>query len=190
MAPRPGTREGRAATPAAPVSPPYTPLVIRSLAVAALAALGQAGDANLEQVNGLMTEPNAGACLNLSKLNLYQCLAVSKPHYEDVFCLGEHVMMDTGRCLMKSSGAAMPLEIKPKPLDVTYREKPKAKPKAKAAAWQWMGAVSMMSQVVAMNVAAAWGTFALRIAVGTSVPSRTRSRKALIVVVSAPAWSI
>jgi len=129
-----GVGQTPAATPPAPVSPPYTPLVIRSLAVAALAALGQAGDASLEQVNGLMSEPNAGACLNLSKLNLYQCLAVSKPHYEDVFCLGEHVMMDTGRCLMKSSGAAMPLEIKPKVLDVTYRDKPKAKAKPKAAA--------------------------------------------------------
>jgi len=117
----------------APASPPYTPLVIRSLAVAALAALGQAGDANVDQVTALMVEPNASSCLNLSKLNLYQCLAVSKPHYEDVFCLGEHVMLDTGRCVMKSSGAVMPIEIKPRVLDVSYRDmaKSKAKPKAK-----------------------------------------------------------
>ncbi|HEY3697618.1 hypothetical protein [Phenylobacterium sp.] len=112
------------AAPPAPAPPPYTPLVIRSLAVAALAALGQAGDPYVDNVSGILVEPNAGTCLNLAKLNLYQCLAVSKPHYEDIFCLGQHIMMDTGRCIMKTSGAVMPLEIKPPPLDVTYTAKP------------------------------------------------------------------
>jgi hypothetical protein len=107
-----------------PAPPPYTPLVIRSLAVAALAVLGQAGDASFDNVSGILVEPNAQTCLNMAKLNLYQCLAVSKPHYEDVFCLGQHVMTDTGHCLMKASGATMPLEVKPPPLDVTYTAKP------------------------------------------------------------------
>jgi hypothetical protein len=88
--------------------PPYTPMVVRSLAVAALAALGYADDPNLEQVLPLLAEPNTGACLNMSKLNLYQCLAVAKPYYEDVFCLGAHVMEDTGACLIRSSGMAVP----------------------------------------------------------------------------------
>jgi hypothetical protein len=44
----------------------------------------------------------------MSKLNLYQCLAVAKPHYEDVFCLGQHVLMDTGSCLMKGVGLPDP----------------------------------------------------------------------------------
>ncbi len=69
-------------------SPPYTPLVIRSLAVAALAALGYADDDSHAQVTPIMTDPRGTNCLNMSKLNLYQCLAVAKPHYEDVFCLG------------------------------------------------------------------------------------------------------
>jgi hypothetical protein len=94
-------------TPAA-AAPPYTPLVVRSLAVAALAALGYADDAHADQVMPLLADTTSGACLNLTKLNLYQCLAVAKPYYEDVFCLGQHIMEDTGACLMKDAGVAIP----------------------------------------------------------------------------------
>ena len=40
----------------------------------------------------------------MAKLNLYQCLAVARPNYEDVFCLGQHAMMDTGRCMIRAAG--------------------------------------------------------------------------------------
>ena len=103
---------------AAPMGPPYTPLVVRSLAVAALAALGYADDGSLEQVMPLVAEPNSAQCLNMSKLNLYQCLAVAKPHYEDVFCLGQHILIDTGQCLMKGVGMADPTPVAA-PLPVT-----------------------------------------------------------------------
>ncbi|WP_304164815.1 hypothetical protein [Phenylobacterium aquaticum] len=96
----------------AAAAPPYTPVVVRSLAVAALAILGEAGDANLDTVMAVMAEPNVGFCMNMAKLNLYQCLAVAKPHYEDVFCLGQHIMMDTGRCVIKASGLPEPYEAK------------------------------------------------------------------------------
>jgi hypothetical protein len=99
-------------------SPPYTPLVIRSMAVAALAALGYADDASLEQVMPLLAEPASAGCMNMSKLNLYQCLAVSKPHYEDVFCLGQHVMIDTGACLMKGVGVPLPVDPRARPVTV------------------------------------------------------------------------
>lgn len=92
------------------VSPPFTPVVIHSLAVAALAALGYADDNSLGQVMPILAEPTSATCLNMSKLNLYQCLAVSKPHYEDVFCLGQHILMDTGQCLMKSAGVPEPVD--------------------------------------------------------------------------------
>ena len=94
---------------------PYSPVVIRGLAVAALAALGAAGDENLATIEAVMAEPNSAMCLNMGKLNLYQCLAVSKPHYEDVFCLGQHILMDTGQCLIKASGTPMPVEPRPPP---------------------------------------------------------------------------
>jgi len=121
------------ATPATPASPPYSSFVVRALGVAALAALGYDRDGQTDMVTPLMADAVGGTCLNLAKLNLYQCLAVSKPHYEDVFCLGQHAMMDTGVCVMKSAGAALPLEVKTKPLDVSLTSKPyKAAPKPKA----------------------------------------------------------
>lgn len=92
-----------------PAQPPYSPVVVRSLALAALAALGSAGDANISEVTNLLSDPASDSCLSMSKLNLYQCLAVSKPHYEDVFCLGQHVLMDTGQCLIRSAGLPAPV---------------------------------------------------------------------------------
>src|SRR5690606_7160935 len=118
-------------------SPPYTPLVIRSLAVAALAALGGADDASLEQIMPLLVETTGANCMNHAKLNLYQCLAVAKPNYEDVCCLGEHIMMDTGRCLMKSVGVPTPNEPRYVPTADTgkaYVQPAKKAPARKAAA--------------------------------------------------------
>ena len=86
--------------------------MIRSLAIGALAVLGEAGDANLEHLLALTAEPNITSCMSMSKLNLYQCLAVARPHYEDVFCLGQHVMMDTGRCVIRAAGLPEPYEAK------------------------------------------------------------------------------
>lgn len=110
-----------------PALPPYSPLVVRALAVAALGALGYADDGSLEQVMPLTAEPNAAQCLNMSKLNLYQCLAVAKPHYEDVFCLGQHVLMDTGQCLMKGVGVAEPVPPPP-PIQLTPVSNKTSKP--------------------------------------------------------------
>ena len=131
----------QASTGAAPLGltataapPPYTQTVIRALAVAALAALGEAGDANVTTVMGLVTEPNVGMCMNMSKLNLYQCLAVARPHYEDVFCLGQHAMMDTGRCVIKASGLPEPYEARfvPSQDSVNRGMPPKPAPKKKS----------------------------------------------------------
>ena len=88
------------------------------MAVAALAALGEAGDANWASLDAITDEQSSGYCLKMAKLNLYQCLAVSKPHYEDVFCLGQHIMIDTGACMVKASGAMMPPEPPPPPKPV------------------------------------------------------------------------
>ena len=79
-------------------SPPYTPAVVRSLAIAALAALGAAGDEARANTDALTVESNNEFCLNMSKLMLYQCLAASRPSYEDMFCLGRHVVRDLGSC--------------------------------------------------------------------------------------------
>ena len=93
----------------APVSGPYAPVVERGLALAALAVLGEAGEQNTAAVQAIETEPTGGACLNLAKLNLYQCLAVAVPWYEDIFCLGEHAVGETAQCISKE--AASPAQI-------------------------------------------------------------------------------
>ncbi|UAL11201.1 hypothetical protein [Caulobacter segnis] len=118
---------------------PYQPIVIRGLAVAALAALGAAGDNNLPSIDALSGDWATANCLNMAKLNLYQCLAVSKPHYEDIFCLGQHILIDTGACVAKGAGASLPPEP-PRAMPVKESIAVKgagansAKAKAKAAA--------------------------------------------------------
>jgi hypothetical protein len=112
-----------------PVGPPYTPLVARALALAAMAALGEGGEEYSEQLNGLLAEPNQSACLHLAKLNLYQCLAVSRPHYEDVFCLGQHILADTGQCIVKA--AKYVAYVAPPPVVEAPPPKPAAKPKTR-----------------------------------------------------------
>jgi hypothetical protein len=104
--------------PPPPTKPPYTPLIAHSIALAALAALGEADDANYTRVTYLLNEVNTDFCIGMAKLNLYQCLAVAKPHYEDVFCLGQHAMIDTGVCLARYTGATLPLEVFPQPLKI------------------------------------------------------------------------
>ncbi len=97
------------APPVAPATQPYPPVVVRGLALAALAVLGEAGDDQATRTTPIVTETGTSNCLSDAKLNLYQCLAVSKPHYEDIFCLGQHVMMDTGQCVMIAAGSPPPV---------------------------------------------------------------------------------
>lgn len=94
------------------VPPPYAGPVTRGLAIAALAVLGEARDADMASLSGLMSESGITGCLSSAKLNLYQCLAVARPHYEDVFCLGQHALMDTGRCMIRAAGLPEPYEAR------------------------------------------------------------------------------
>lgn len=92
------------ALPTAEATPPYTQAVVRGLALAAIAALGQAGDENREITDALLNEPVSADCLNFTRLMILQCLAASRPHYEEIFCLGQHLMMDTAQCVIDSAG--------------------------------------------------------------------------------------
>ncbi|MGC1301367.1 MAG: hypothetical protein WA840_03230 [Caulobacteraceae bacterium] len=118
---------------------PYAPVVERGLALAAVAILGEAGDDNAATVQALTDEPNDHACLRMSKLNLYQCLAVAVPWYEDIFCLGEHGLSETSQCISKESGTtqqiqqAMGLPVTPVVLAAAAPETPKAKASTKVA---------------------------------------------------------
>jgi hypothetical protein len=83
-----GGRRGGSAGPAA----------TRAVAVAALNVLGDGG-----QGRALMSEPRTASCLRIAKLMLYQCLAAARPQYEDIFCLGQHAMADTGQCVAEAA---------------------------------------------------------------------------------------
>ena len=77
-----------------------SPVVARGVALAALAVLGEA-----QQGRSLMSEPRTASCLHMAKLNLYQCLASAGPHYEDIYCLGQHAMIDPGQCVVEATQA-------------------------------------------------------------------------------------
>jgi hypothetical protein len=96
--------------PAATTAPPYTPAVANALAIAALAAMGAAGDDARANTEALSIETNAQFCLDMSKLNLFQCLAAARPSYEDMFCLGRHVVRDLATC---ASAATVPTPADP-----------------------------------------------------------------------------
>ncbi len=85
-------------------APGYTAVVQRGLALAVLALLGRANRDEIE-ATGLVRVRDSADCMQAAKLNLYQCLAVAGPHYEDVFCIGEHALKETGQCLLQGAGA-------------------------------------------------------------------------------------
>lgn len=91
-----------------PRKPPYPAAVTNALALAALAALGYAGENARANTDALQFDRVSQGCLDMSKLNLFQCLAASRPNYEDMFCLGRHIVRDLATC---SRGAAMPAPL-------------------------------------------------------------------------------
>jgi hypothetical protein len=76
-----------------------TDVEIRALALAAEVILGRAHGEDSPRMASLLSEPRSAECLKMAKLNLYQCMAVAGPQYEDIFCLGQHAMADTGTCV-------------------------------------------------------------------------------------------
>jgi hypothetical protein len=113
-----GLVRGDASTidPEGPAPGPYSLLVVRAVALAALAAVGEAGDEAHPRLTWLTDDYYLDHCLAEAKLSLYECLAVAKPNYEDVFCLGQHALKDTGACVVKASGGVVPIEIETTPL--------------------------------------------------------------------------
>jgi hypothetical protein len=85
-----------------------TVVVMHALALAAEADLGAARDGDLPRLQPLLAERSTTDCLRIAKLNLYQCMAVAGPQYEDVFCLGHYELMDTGQCVTRAVGEPAP----------------------------------------------------------------------------------
>jgi len=102
---------GPTTPPPAPADAPFSPLVVRAVALAALAAAGQAGDQQAPNLGWLTDDYFMDHCLSQSKLATYECLAVARPSYENAFCLGQYALKDTGTCVVRAAGSAVPLEI-------------------------------------------------------------------------------
>lgn len=110
-------------------TPAVSPVVARSLALAAVALLGEAKPSDMPQVQPLLTEYFSADCLHMAKLMLYQCMAVASPHYENVFCLGQHALSDTSQCVA-AAVTASPDRVPPPPHVVLAATEPaKAPPK-------------------------------------------------------------
>src|SRR5206468_3338808 len=82
------------------------PVVARGVALAALSVLGEEG-----RGRGLMHDPRPASCMRIAKLNLYQCLASAGPQYEDIYCLGQHAMIDPGQCVADAARPPAPRRI-------------------------------------------------------------------------------
>lgn len=78
-----------------------SPVVANGLALAARVALGETLDT--PQALALLQDPRSGGCLRMAKLNFHMCLSVAGPNYEDVYCVGQHALLDTGTCVVKAA---------------------------------------------------------------------------------------
>jgi len=107
-----------AGAPLQPAGGIYPGLVVRAVALAALAAIGQTTDDDAPRLGWLTDDYYLDHCLDEAKLALFECLAVARPNYEDVFCLGQHAMKDTGICVVTSVGSAVPIEVYPTALAI------------------------------------------------------------------------
>ncbi len=82
-------------------------MIDHSLALAALSILDGTEGADEARLEPVVSERVTAECLKMAKLNLFQCLSVAGPEYEDVYCLGQHAVLDTGQCV---AGAAAPAQ--------------------------------------------------------------------------------
>ena len=87
----------------------FTQVTDRSIALAALSILD--GTEDPARVDSVIREPASAECLKLAKLNLYQCLSVAGPEYEDVYCLGQHAVLDTGKCVASAASPTAALRL-------------------------------------------------------------------------------
>ena len=134
---------------AASAAPP--PQVVRGLALAALAILNRtaSGEDDERLVAVLLRDPFMADCLKLARMNLNQCLAAAGPHYDEVFCAGEHAVGETARCV-SSVAAGAGGTLPGGPADALP-----AAPRQEAAGYGYPAAASAVAQVAAVAPAQA-----------------------------------
>jgi hypothetical protein len=120
---RAATGEQPLALDAAPLPPPYAAMVERALQIAAIAALGEATDAEYDHLRSISADLETELCLERAKRDLYQCLAVARPNYEDIFCMARHEMLQPAGCMAAGAGVELPPEPAPPPTPVKAAHK-------------------------------------------------------------------
>ena len=81
----------------------------------------------------------------MSKLMLFQCLAASRPSYEDMFCVGRHVARDLATCTAQNITVA-PAEVSATSVaDGAPDSAPVQSPVAEAAAAASVSATSALN---------------------------------------------
>lgn len=70
----------------------------RMAAVAALHAL-DAGESHQSTVSSLLDDPRSRDCMEISQLQLFQCMSAARFRYENTFCLAAHGLRDVGQCI-------------------------------------------------------------------------------------------
>jgi len=87
----------------------FTPIEARALALAAESVLGRAHSADRDRLTPLFSDVDSAECLRMAKLDLYQCMSVAGPQYEDIYCLGQHAMLETAKCVVGAAhGVGVP----------------------------------------------------------------------------------
>jgi hypothetical protein len=98
-----------------------SPVVAHSLALAALAILDGTQGSDEGRLDQVVSEKDSADCLKMAKLNLFQCLSVAGPEYEDVYCLGQHAVLDTGQCVAGGAGTSSSTVLLPEPARYSRR---------------------------------------------------------------------
>jgi hypothetical protein len=70
----------------------------RIVTLAAYHALG-VSDSQAEQIGLIADDPTTRGCIEMARLQTLQCVSASRFRYEHSFCLGLHVLRDTGSCM-------------------------------------------------------------------------------------------
>jgi len=70
----------------------------RMASVAALQAL-DAGTSHQTTIAQLLQDPRSYQCVDLTQLQLIQCMSAARFRYENTFCLAAHGLRDVGQCI-------------------------------------------------------------------------------------------
>lgn len=70
----------------------------RMAAVAALRTL-DAGTSHQSAISQLLNDPRSRDCMEISQLQLFQCMSAARFRYENTFCLAAHGLRDVGQCI-------------------------------------------------------------------------------------------